>query len=100
MISGIALGLFVDDTIHLLAGYARAKQAGRTTVGAMEESLRRNGRAVILTSLILALGFWSGLVGSFKPTLYFSFLMGLTLLFDRLADLLVTPSIVLTVEGT
>jgi len=100
MIAGIALGLFVDDTIYVLAGYDRAKQAGRTTVGALEESLRRNGRAVIFTSLILALGFWTGLVGSFKPTLYFSFLMGLTLLFDLLADLLVTPAMVLTVEGT
>src|SRR5262247_53164 len=100
MIAGIALGLFVDDTIYVLAGYDRAKQAGWTTVGALEESLRRNGRAVIFTSLILALGFWSGLVGSFKPTLYFSFLMGLTLLFDLLADLLVTPVMVVTVEGT
>src|SRR5215831_2290215 len=100
MIAGIALGLFVDDTIYVLAGYVRAKQAGRTTVGALEESLRRNGRAVIFTSLILALGFWSGLVGSFKPTLYFSFLMGLTLVFDLLADLLVTPAMVVTVERT
>src|SRR5215831_5967295 len=100
LIASIALGLFVDDTIYVLAGYARAKQAGRTTVGALEESLRRNGRAVIFTGLILALGFWSGLVGSFKPTLYFSFLMGLTLFFDLLADLLVTPAMVVTVEGT
>jgi predicted RND superfamily exporter protein len=99
MIAGIALGLFVDDTIYVLAGYARAKQAGQTTVGALEESLRRNGRAVIFTGLILALGFWSGLVGSFKPTLYFSFLMGLTLFFDLLADLLVTPAMVVTMEG-
>jgi len=99
MIAGIALGLFVDDTIYVLAGYARAKQGGQTTVGALEESLRRNGRAVIFTGLILALGFWSGLVGSFKPTLYFSFLMGLTLFFDLLADLLVTPAMVVTMEG-
>src|SRR5262245_26557817 len=100
MIAGIALGLFVDGTIYVLAWDARAKQAGRTTLWALEESLRRNGRAVIFTSLILALGFWSGLVGSFKPTLYFSFLMGLTLLFDLLADLLVTPAMVATVGGT
>ena len=30
---------------------------------------------------------------------YFSFLMGLTLVFDLLADLLVTPAMVITVEG-
>jgi hypothetical protein len=88
---GIIRRLEVHGPIYVLAGYARAKQAGRTTVGTLEESLRRNGRTVIFTSLILALGFWSGLVGSFKPTLYFSFLMGLTLLFDLLADLLGDP---------
>src|SRR5262249_49152914 len=52
MIASIALGLFVDDTIHILTGYTREKQAGRPTVGALEASLRRNGRAVIFTSLI------------------------------------------------
>ena len=57
MIAGIALGLFVDDTIYVLAGYARAKQAGRTTGGALEVALRRHGRAIIFTALILALGF-------------------------------------------
>ncbi len=92
--------VYIHSFVSLMQmGYTRAKQAGRTTLEALEESLRRNGRAVIFTSLILALGFWSGLVGSFKPTLYFSFLMGLTLMFDLLADLLVTPSMVLAVEG-
>jgi predicted RND superfamily exporter protein len=99
MIAGIALGLFVDDTIYVLAGYAHAKQAGRTTGEALEASLRRNGRAIIFTALILTLGFWSGLVGSFKPTRYFSLLMGVTLLCDLLADLLVTPAMVLALEG-
>jgi len=99
MIAGIALGLFVDDTIYVLAGYAQAKQAGRTTGAALEVALRRHGRAIIFTALILALGFWSGLVGSFKPTRYFSLLMGVTLLCDLLADLLVTPAMVLAMEG-
>jgi predicted RND superfamily exporter protein len=100
MIASVALGLFVDDTIHLLYRYKREKQAGRTTFGAIEQSLRHTGRAVIFTSLILTLGFWAGLLGSFKPTLYFSFLTGLTMLFALLAELLVTPAAILAWDGT
>lgn len=99
MIASVALGLFVDDTIHLLYLYMHEKKAGRGTFDAIEYSLHHAGRAVIFTSLILTLGFWAGLLGSFKPTLYFSFLMGLTMLFSVVTELLVTPAAVLTIEG-
>ena len=99
MIASVALGLFVDDTIHLLYLYMHEKKAGRGTFDAIAYSLRHAGRAVIFTSLILTLGFWAGLLGSFKPTLYFSFLMGLTMLFSVVTELLVTPAAVLTIEG-
>jgi predicted RND superfamily exporter protein len=99
MIASVALGLFVDDTIHLLYLYRHEKKAGRKTFDAIEYSLHHAGRAVIFTSLILTLGFWAGLLGSFKPTLYFSFLMGLTMLLSVVTELLVTPAAVLTLEG-
>ena len=99
MIASVALGLFVDDTIHLLYLYRHEKKAGRKTFDAIEYSLHHAGRAVIFTSLILTLGFWVGLLGSFKPTIYFSFLMGLTMLLSVVTELLVTPAAVLTLEG-
>ena len=98
MIASVALGLFVDDTIHLLYLYRQEKKAGCTTFDAIEYALHHAGRAVIFTSLILTLGFWAGLLGSFKPTIYFSFLMGLTMLFSIVTELLVTPAVVLTLE--
>ena len=99
MIASVALGLFVDDTIHLLYLYRREKKAGCRTFDAIEYALHHAGRAVIFTSLILTLGFWAGLLGSFKPTIYFSLLMGLTMLFSVVTELLVTPAAVLTLEG-
>jgi predicted RND superfamily exporter protein len=99
MIASVALGLFVDDTIHLLYLYRQEKKTGRRTFDAIEYALHHAGRAVIFTSLILTLGFWAGLLGSFKPTIYFSFLMGLTMLFSVVTELLVTPALVLTLEG-
>jgi predicted RND superfamily exporter protein len=98
MIASVALGLFVDDTIHLLYLYRQEKKLGRRAFDAIEYALHHAGRAVIFTSLILTLGFWAGLLGSFKPTIYFSFLMGLTMLFSVVTELLVTPAAVLTLE--
>ncbi len=100
MIASVALGLFVDDTIHLLYLYMQTKKAGHEPLAALAYAVHHAGRAVIFTSLILTLGFWAGLCGSFKPTLYFSFLMGLTMLFAVVTELLVTPAAVLAVEGS
>lgn len=99
MIASVALGLFVDDTIHLLYLYTQRKHAGEQPVEAVAYALRHAGRAVIFTALTLTLGFWSGLLGSFKPTLHFSFLMGLTMLLSVVTELLVTPAAVLVLEG-
>ncbi len=96
MIASVALGLIVDDTIHLLYRYRHEKLAGKTISQALEQAVRHTGRALIFTTIILTLGFWVGLVGSFKPTLSFSFLTGLTMVFALLADLFVVPAILLT----
>src|SRR5207249_132948 len=98
MITRVALALSVDDTIHLLYRYRQQQKTGRRTFDAVEYALHHAGRAVIFTSLILTLGFWAGLLGSFKPTIYFSFLMGITMLFSVVKELLVTPALVLTLE--
>jgi predicted RND superfamily exporter protein len=50
------------------------------------------GRALVISSCVLALGFWSGCFGSFKPTIYFSLLTGLTMFSALVNDLLVLPA--------
>jgi predicted RND superfamily exporter protein len=90
MIAPVILGLVVDNTIHYVARYRReyggdAREAvGRTTAGA--------GRALAASSLILALGFGVGGLGSFKPTIHFSLLAGGTMLTALACVLLVLPA--------
>jgi len=38
------------------------------------------------------IGFWVGALGSFKPTIYFSLLTGITMITALLCDLLVLPA--------
>ncbi len=96
MIASVALGLIVDDTIHLLYRYSHATQAGFSPSQAIAHAVHHTGRALIITTLILTLGFWAGLIGSFKPTISFSFLTGLTMVLALFADLLVLPATLLT----
>lgn len=100
MIASVALGLVVDDTIHLLYRYRQASRAGHLPPQAMTEAIRHTGRALVMTTLILTLGFWAGLVGSFKPTVSFSFLTGLTMVLALVADLLVLPACLLVGHRT
>lgn len=95
MIASVALGLVVDDTIHLLYRYCQTLQAGHAVRHAIVDAVHHTGRALVITTLILTLGFWAGLAGSFKPTISFSFLIGLTMILALLADLLVLPAALL-----
>ena len=95
MIASVMLGLIVDNTIHLLHRYRSSTRTGLRSTQALGAAIHQTGRAVVITTLILILGFWAGLIGSFKPTIAFSFLTGLTMIFALLADLLILPATLL-----
>ena len=43
--------------------------------------------------IVLTLGFWSGCVGSFRETVYFSMLTGATMLIALICDILFLPAL-------
>jgi predicted RND superfamily exporter protein len=100
MIASVVLGLIVDDTIHLLHRYTGERAAGHAPLPAVERSLRYTGRALISTTCILTLGFWVGVLGSFWPTIHFSFLTGLTMILALVVELLMTPAVILAWDGS
>lgn len=90
MIGAVVIGLAVDDTIHYLVHYKRVCTGN--IARAVVATTTRVGRALVIASLVLAFGFWAGCLGSFKPTVYFSLLVGCTMLGALLCDLLVLPA--------
>ncbi|HXV22568.1 MAG TPA: MMPL family transporter, partial [Desulfuromonadales bacterium] len=93
MIAAVVIGLVVDNTIHYLARYRRERH--RTPAEAVHATTTGTGRAMVISSVVLVLGFWTGCFGSFKPTVYFSLLTGLTMIGALLNDLLVLPACLL-----
>ncbi|HET9063538.1 MAG TPA: MMPL family transporter [Candidatus Binatia bacterium] len=90
MIASAVLGLVVDDTIHYLSRYRRV-YAG-DVVAAIHATTRTVGAPVTVAAVSLVLGFWVGAFGSFRPTIYFSLLTGLTMITGVLCDLLLLPA--------
>jgi hypothetical protein len=96
MIASSVIGLVVDDTIHYLTEYSREYR------GDPREAVRRTtrgvGAALFMNNMILVLGFWVGCFGSFKPTIYFSLLSGMTMVTALVCDLLVTPACLILMD--
>jgi hypothetical protein len=93
MIASAVIGLVVDDTIHYLTHFFRARTDDARA--AVRQTTTGVGAALVLNNLVLVLGFWVGCFGSFKPTIYFSLLAGLAMLGALVCDLLVTPACLL-----
>jgi len=98
MISTIAIGIAVDDTIHMLNRYKLEYRISGDHADAVKTALFTSGRAIVSTSFILFLGFWTLLFGSFKPTSYFGFLSGITMITALLGDLLALPAMLLLIK--
>jgi uncharacterized protein len=97
MIASAVLGLVVDDTIYYMAHYRHA-WAGDARA-AIHETTRVVGAPVTAASVSLILGFWVGAFGSFRPTIYFSLLTGLTMITGVVCDLLVLPASLVALDA-
>jgi hypothetical protein len=93
MVASVALGIAVDNTIHLLAGYDRQRRAGDDPVTAVRATMERVGAALIITSLTAAIGFFSLCFSAFVPIRDFGLLAGITMLVALAADLLLVPAL-------
>ncbi|MBW1794403.1 MAG: MMPL family transporter [Deltaproteobacteria bacterium] len=93
LISAVAIGIAVDDTIHFLHQYKEETRITPNRRAAVEAALLNKGNAIITTSVILSLGFGILLLSSFVPTIQFGLLTALIMIFAVLGDLLFLPAL-------
>lgn len=90
MVASVVLGIAVDDAIHYLARF-RSEYVG-DLASAVDRTARVTGRVLTITTVVLTLGFWIGALSSFKPTVYFSLLSGLTMVTALVCTLTILPA--------
>lgn len=92
MIASIALGISVDDTIHIFYRFRKELSLDGNYQEAVCRTMFRVGRAAVFTSITAAFGFMVFSFSSFKPIQYFGVLTGITMLSALVSDLLLSPS--------
>ncbi len=95
MISAIAIGIIVDDSIHFLHSYQASLRRQKDYYKAMYNALSEKGRPIVLTSLILACGFGVVSFSEFGPSFYFGILSSILMLNALWSDLIVLPCVLM-----
>jgi len=99
LIFSIAFGISVDDTIHFLAKYRQELQENKWQIKkSVYNSVRETGLSMFYTSIVLFFGFSVFIVSNFGGTVALGALVSGTLLLAMLSNLLLLPSLLLTLE--
>ncbi len=95
----ISFGLIVDDTIYFLHHYQASRRLeGASPAQAVTRAFRLAGSAMVLTSLVLILGFGSAVISALLPTRETVTMLSLIIFFALVADLLLLPPVLLLLE--
>ncbi len=95
LLGGIALGLAVDDTVHIINGIRHKIRDEKATLEeAIESTLVKIGPMLVITSLVLAGGFMMFSFSEMAALSAFGLLLSLVILVALLFDLLVIPAII------
>ncbi|MFQ5902437.1 MAG: MMPL family transporter [Candidatus Binatia bacterium] len=99
MVAAIALGIAVDDTVHMMVRYNREmKVSGEQSENVLYNCLQGEGRPIIFTSIALFFGFGILVFSNFNPDIQFGYLAALVMVYALLADLLLTPVLLSTTQ--
>ena len=98
VVTAMAFGIIVDDTIHFLARYRQARRGGLAAPEAVRSAFRTVGRALWTTTAILSLGFLVFAFSGFELSWALGLLITITIAFALLADFLLLPPLLMAID--
>ena len=93
MVASIALGIAVDDTVHLLTAIQQAVISGDDHHAAIIQGIVKVGAPVTVTTVSATIGFFTLATSAFVPVAYFGILSGIAMIMALVADLLLVPAL-------
>lgn len=87
-IAAIILGVAIDDTIHILYRYQQERKNGSSVEDALMATHFHIGRVVVLTSIVLIVGFSILMLASLKTVFYFGLLSTIAVVAVMYGDLI------------
>lgn len=95
----LSLGIVVDDTVHFLSKYLRARrEKGYSAEEAIRYAFSTVGTALIVTSTVLIGGFMVMQFSHFNPSNHMGMLLAITILVALLVDFLFLPPLLMFLD--
>ncbi len=100
IVTSMSLGIVVDDTVHFLSKYLRARREKElNSEDAVRYAFKTVGRALLITSIVLIAGFLVLSTSSFELNSGMGLLTAVIIAFALFADFLFLPAILMKIEG-
>ena len=94
LVGGILIGVVVDDTIHFIHNFVRYRRQMGCSLRAIRETLTTTGRAMLVTSTVLSIGFFAFTGAWLENIADFGLLCGIGAILAFLADVVLLPALV------
>ena len=100
VVTGMTLGIVVDDTVHFLSKYLRARrEKGLDAADAVRYAFNTVGLALVVTSIVLVAGFTVLTFSAFALNSNMAFMTAVTIVFAIVADFLLLPPLLMAIDS-
>jgi predicted RND superfamily exporter protein len=93
VVGAMVIGISVDDTIHFMHKFQHYREQTGDTAAAVRETLSTTGAAMLITTLVLACGFFTITAGRFSNTQAMGLLAGVACIVAFACDVLLAPAL-------
>ncbi|MEM7365447.1 MAG: MMPL family transporter, partial [Pseudomonadota bacterium] len=98
-IASISLGIIVDDTVHLLSKYVRAREERNASAAdAIRYAFKTVGMALVVNTVVLTAGFLVLVVSAFKVNVDMGLLTAIAIVYALSLDVLILPGLLLLLD--
>ncbi|AOE50957.1 efflux RND transporter permease subunit [Kangiella sediminilitoris] len=99
VVTGMTLGIVVDDTVHFLSKYLRARrEKGLDSHAAVKYAFQTVGMALTVTTIVLVLGFLVLGMSHYVMNSHMGILTAITLAVALIIDFLLLPPLLMLIE--
>ena len=100
VVTAIAFGIIVDDTIHFMTKYVSARDRGLLPSESVQSAFRTVGKALAVTTVVFALGFLVFGASGMSTNQALGLLVAMTVIVALLADFLFLPPLLMALDRT
>ena len=99
IVVAMTLGIVVDDSVHFMLKYAKARKKGKTPEDSVREAFQKVGMALTTTTIGLFLGFCVLAQSGFAVNKDMAQLTAITVVFALVVDYLLLPPVLIWIDN-